>query len=90
MKMVGFGSADSGRTDSELSQMDEGQLLTEREVAKLLAVCGRTIRRLVAAGELKAPVHVGRASRWFTRDVVEYLENLKARRDQKRPQEVVS
>ena len=78
----------SDRMEGRLSQLKSEQLLTESEVAQLLAVCGRTIRRLVAASELKAPIAVGRARRWFVGDVVEYLENLKMRRDQNRSQEV--
>ena len=86
-------SVDIGRADVVLAQMDKKQMLTVAQVARLLAVCGRTIRRLVAAGELNAPVHVGRASRWLASDVLEYQEKLVMRRDQKRQrcqQEVVS
>lgn len=48
-----------------------------RGVAARLAVCTRTVHRLIAQGELPPPVKVGRASRWFVSDVQAYLARLR-------------
>jgi predicted DNA-binding transcriptional regulator AlpA len=42
---------------------DFDQMLSLREVAKILGVCGRSVRRLVGRGEFPRPVRVGRALR---------------------------
>ena len=39
-------------------------LLSARQVAASLGVCERELRKLKSAGELPAPIHVGRLPRW--------------------------
>ena len=62
---------------------DDDRLVDLKRVAALLGVCGRTVHRLIAAGELRPPVKVGRASRWFVSDVEGYMSKLKQQRDAK-------
>lgn len=53
---------------------DAGAMLSRIEVARLLGVNARTLRRLVLAGELPAPVRIGkRTVRWRRGDVEEWL-----------------
>jgi len=60
----------------------EAELVTVKQVAQMLSVCGRTIYRLVASGELPAPVKVGSASRFPVAEIHAYVERLKRdRRD---------
>ena len=50
------------------------------DAAARLAVSTRTLYRLVALGELAAPVKVGRASRIPASDLDRYIERLKRKR----------
>jgi predicted DNA-binding transcriptional regulator AlpA len=53
----------------------ERDLLREKEVAGLLAICTRGVWRLVARGELAQPVRIGQRSvRWRMKDVQAYIE----------------
>jgi len=56
------------------------RLLTLGQVAEVLSGSVRTVWRLVARGELPAPVKVGRSARLCLSDVEAYLERLKAQR----------
>ena len=58
----------------------QDRLLSMPDAAARLAVSIRTLYRLVALGELAAPVKVGRASRIPASDVDRYIERLKRRR----------
>lgn len=62
-------------------------MLSVEEVSTKLGICSRSVRRLVAAGDLPGPVKAGACSRWFASDVANYLEKLKSQRDgmQRRP-----
>ncbi len=57
--------------------MTNHRLLTVKEVAHLLNVSERTVRRLVTEGHLAAPRSVGGARRWFPGDVRVYLYRLR-------------
>ncbi|MEQ8787457.1 MAG: helix-turn-helix domain-containing protein [Pirellulaceae bacterium] len=52
------------------------QLLTTRDVAKLLSVSEKTVRRLRDAGKLPPAVHVGRMLRWREEDIAAYIDRL--------------
>jgi excisionase family DNA binding protein len=56
-------------------------LLTLAEVARRLRICSRGVWRLVARGELPAPVKVGSAARWLESEVRMYLEKIKKERN---------
>ncbi|MDD4870965.1 MAG: helix-turn-helix domain-containing protein [Kiritimatiellae bacterium] len=51
-------------------------LLSFDEVAILLDVSSRTVRRLIASGELPEPVKVRKASRIRVQDVNTYLDRI--------------
>lgn len=55
-------------------------LLRVRQVADRLGVSVRTVRRLIARGELPQPVKVGRSSCIPADEVVAYVERLKGER----------
>jgi excisionase family DNA binding protein len=55
-------------------------LLSLPEVAAILGVCVRSVRRSIDRGELPKPVRVGRAVRMFKSDVDTYLERLREQR----------
>jgi excisionase family DNA binding protein len=52
------------------------KLRNRRQVAEMLAVSERTVRRLVTDGELAAPLYIGRAARWREADVLDYVRRL--------------
>jgi len=54
------------------------RLLNIREIAAKMGVCLRTVRRLIAGGQLPPPVKVGRASRWHLVDIEKYVDSLKS------------
>lgn len=56
-------------------------LLSLSEVAKILGVCVRSVRRVIARGELPQPVRIGRSVRLFRRDVEVYLQRLREHRE---------
>lgn len=56
------------------------RLMTMRQAATTLGICPRTLYRLIASGQLPAPVRLGRASRMVCAEVDEYVERLKATR----------
>ncbi len=51
-------------------------LRNRRQVAEMLAVSERTVRRLVTDGEFAAPLYIGRAARWREADVFDYVRRL--------------
>ena len=55
-------------------------LLSLEQVANILGVCVRSVRRLVDRGELPRPVRVGRAVRMFKSEVDAYLQGLREQR----------
>lgn len=56
------------------------QLLKVSEVAEMLGVSVRSVRREVARVRLAKPVKIGGASRWLRTDVEVYMERLKEER----------
>jgi predicted DNA-binding transcriptional regulator AlpA len=49
------------------------RLLTSREVAKELGIAERSVWKWTAAGELPKPVHMGGVTRWFTKEIDDWL-----------------
>ena len=58
------------------------QLLTLPQAAGLLAVCTRTLDRLISRKEFPPPLKIGRSSRVSLADVNAYLNRLNERRNQ--------
>ena len=52
------------------------KLLSRRQVAELLSVSERTVRRLVENGDLPVPVRIGRAARWHEAGVINFIRSL--------------
>jgi len=65
------------------SSVADRRLLTIVEVSIIFGVCGRTVNRLVASGELPQPIKVGRTSRWLQEDIDEKICEMKHKRDSK-------
>jgi excisionase family DNA binding protein len=51
----------------------ENVLLSTDEVAKMLAICKRTLFRLVAVGEFPKPIRLGAAMRWRRETIERFL-----------------
>lgn len=49
------------------------ELLTDREVARLLKSCPRTVHNLVSRGEFPAPIKLGRMTRWRRSEIEAFL-----------------
>jgi excisionase family DNA binding protein len=47
--------------------------LSNRQVAALLGVCGKTLRKWVANGQFPRPIVVGAVYRWRAETVVQFL-----------------
>jgi len=56
-------------------------LLTDNQVAKLLSIHRRTLRRMVACGTFPPPIKIGFSSRWPLDHVVAYIDERIAARD---------
>jgi excisionase family DNA binding protein len=54
---------------------DIPELLTIRELAKILKVSQRSIWRLVASGKLVEPLRVGGSIRWRRDDIRNWIDN---------------
>jgi excisionase family DNA binding protein len=59
------------------------RLMMVEEVASMLGISVRFVWRLVARGELKRPVRLGRSRRWVYSDALAYVEKLKGERDRR-------
>lgn len=59
--------------------------LTADDLAALLHCCRRTIYRRNDAGEIPAPVRIGRQVRWRTAEVLAWLDASCPRRDRWEP-----
>ena len=67
--------------EKRLPMADEERLIDFKEVARLLGnISERTVRRLIAAGELPKPVKVLSVPRLYRSDVLGYLQRLKDKR----------
>jgi predicted DNA-binding transcriptional regulator AlpA len=64
------------------NKTEEDRLMDLEEVAEKLGnISTRSVRRLIARGDLPQPVKVLSSPRLYHSDVVAYLEGLKQRRD---------
>ncbi len=64
-------------------QKDEDRLMDLEEVAEKLGnISTRSVRRLIARGDLPQPVKVLSSPRLYHSDVTAYLEKLKQKRQQ--------
>lgn len=64
-------------------EKEEDRLKDMGEVAEKLGnISTRSVRRLIARGDLPKPVKVLSSPRLYHSDVVDYLERLKQKRDQ--------
>lgn len=61
--------------------VERDRLVTIREAAQTLGVSVRALYRLIASGELPAPLKIGKASRMSMTEIHAYIERLKAERD---------
>jgi excisionase family DNA binding protein len=57
------------------------RLISINEAAKILDVCPRTIFRLIASGQMPAPIKVGRSSKMIRKEVEDYIDKLITERD---------
>jgi len=54
------------------------KLLNIKEVADVLGVSTRTVRRIVASGQLSIPKNVGkRNSRWLQSEIITYIKRMR-------------
>jgi excisionase family DNA binding protein len=63
--------------------IETDRLLTLPEAAGRLAISKRTLERLISAGDFPPPLKIGRSSRVASRDIAQYLENLRRARGDK-------
>lgn len=66
-------------TPQEPVELD--QLVTIRGTAQTLGISVRALYRLIASGELPAPLKIGKASRMSMAEIHAYIERLKMQRD---------
>lgn len=59
-----------------IASPQEQLLLTPKQAAQRLAICRRTLERLIASGEFPPPLKIGRASRVSVNDVQAYVARL--------------
>lgn len=59
------------------------RLMTIKQVSAMLGMSIRFVWRLVARGDLRRPVRLGRSCRWVYSDVLAYIEKLKGDRDRR-------
>ena len=57
--------------------MELDQLVTIRGTAQTLGISVRALYRLIASGELPAPLKIGKASRMSMAEIHAYIERLK-------------
>lgn len=72
--------------EKQTSESNGVQLMSKRELSRLLSCSIRTVDRLVARGELPLPFKVGSGSRFSLADVYRYIESLKSQRGMQSPQ----
>jgi excisionase family DNA binding protein len=54
--------------------IDDSQLIDADDIASLLKVSTRQVRRLKSAGTLPKPIKIGRLTRWRHADVQAWIE----------------
>ena|SRR5436190_22310041 len=63
------------RSEPRETRPDSGRMLTAQEVARLLGLNRRSVRRLVLSGQLPAPLRIGkRAVRWHRKDIDAWVD----------------
>lgn len=50
------------------------RLMTVREVAARMGVCGRQVQKLLASGRFPLPVRLGRSVRWREGDIALFID----------------
>ncbi|XZE20284.1 helix-turn-helix transcriptional regulator [Pirellulaceae bacterium SH449] len=55
-------------------QNEDSQLITIQEVASLLRLSVRSVRRLISRGDLSEPLKIGRSVRWKKRTIQEWID----------------
>lgn len=61
---------------SHPSAVEEPLLLDIKQVAAMLSISEKSIRRLLDAGKFPRPVRIGRLLRWRYKDIVAYVNKL--------------
>jgi len=59
--------------DTKSEKLSEQTLFTIQDVAEMLQVAVRTVRRLRSTGKLPQPVTIGRSVRWRREDLEEWI-----------------
>jgi predicted DNA-binding transcriptional regulator AlpA len=62
-------------------QLCADKLIDLKTLAEHLGIAERSIWRGVSRGEIPKPVKLGKSSRWFTSEIIEFQERLKASRN---------
>lgn len=73
-------AGEPGRAAGQVVVPEGAALLSLRQVATMLGICTKTVRRQVASGQLPGPVKIGAARRFVTDEVLEFIESLKVGR----------
>ena len=71
---------ESNRATRQAAVADDAVLLTVKQVAAMMGISTKTVRRLVASGQLPGPVKIGTASRFVAEEVRDLIDHLKAGR----------
>ena len=58
---------------SELAELPADRLLTDFDLARIFAVCTRSIRRRVRMGQLPPPVKLGQRAYWIAGHLRDFL-----------------
>ena len=59
-----------------MKQVNDFQLISVPEAARLMAISRRTVERLVSAGQLPRPIKIGSCSRFRLRDIIQYIQTM--------------
>jgi excisionase family DNA binding protein len=75
---------DSDSAVPQVQGVPRERLLSVKEVSAVLGISVRKVWRMMAAGQLAAPVRMGRSSRWPQSEIQQYIEELKQQRGSRR------
>ena len=67
--MTGTGMRDKNPQEINV----QSEIMTARDVAELLRVTTRSLRRFVMAGQIPRPARIGRQSIWLREDLLAFL-----------------
>ena len=67
--MTGTGMSDKNPQEINV----QSEILTAQDVAELLRVTTRSLRRFVMAGQIPRPARIGRQSIWLREDLLAFL-----------------